>query len=127
MTQTLPQITEVIPYSPPGTVYTSGWTPRPDKQSPDLRPPTDEFATLASLLVHEADENETVPVVDLAAVMPQPSERPPGYRGTRRLVEPSREVPSWPWLLVPVVGHVLLVLAQVALLQVAIRVSGAVL
>lgn len=86
MTQTLPQITEVIPLAPdfPGTVYTA-WSPRADQQSPDLRPPTDEYATLASLLVHEADDAETQPVIDLAAVMPQPDGRPDGYRPLHRM------------------------------------------
>jgi hypothetical protein len=127
MTQTFTPITERIPLAPEvrGTVYTV-WSPRSDSQSPDLRPPTDEFVSLASFFVHEADEAETQPVVDLAAVMPEPDCRPPGYRGTRRMVEPPRD-PSWEWFALPTLGAVVHVLAQVALLQVAIKVSGAVL
>jgi hypothetical protein len=85
MTQTFTPITERIPLAPdfPGTVYTA-WSPRTDQQSPDLRPPTDEYALLASWLVHEADEAETQPVIDLAAAMPQPDVRPDGYRPLHR-------------------------------------------
>jgi hypothetical protein len=86
MNLTLPQITEVIAYDPPpppGTVYTA-WSPRTGSQSPDLRPPTDEFVVL-SWMAHAADEAETQPVIDLAAVMPQPDGRPPGYRSRHRM------------------------------------------
>lgn len=153
MTQTLPQITEVIPLAPdfPGTVY-SAWSPRYDSQSPDLRPPTDEFVSLASFFVHEADELDPVldtvwaeaardraeeavtqPVIDLAAAMPQPEKVPPPrrrplfYRRRHQMVEPPPAMPSWPWLALPLIGAGLLLAAHVALLQVAIRVSGAVL
>lgn len=62
------------------------------------------------------------------AAQPEPDPvRPPGYRGTRRMVAPPPATPSWPWLVLPLVGALLMVLTQVALLQVAIRVSGAVL
>jgi len=152
MTQTLPQITERIPLTPdfPGTVY-SAWSPRSDSQSPDINPPTDEFVSLASFFVHEADEldpvpdtvwaeaarlraadAETQPVIDLAAVMPQPSKVPPPrrrplfYRRRHEMVEPPRDL-LVPLLALGVAGGLLMIAVQVALLQVAIRVSGAVL
>jgi len=100
MTSTFAPITERIPLAPdfPGTVYTAGWTPRPDQQSPDLRPPTDEWAIVANRKVHEADDAETQAIIDLATpavvladVMPQPHARPKRYRGRRRAAAP-------PWL-----------------------------
>jgi hypothetical protein len=136
MTQMLnrdPADTAVIRYEP----YTTGgivrlWTPRTDQQSPDLRPPTDEYAIVANRLVHEADNAETQAVIDLATpavvlaeVMPQPQVRPPGYRGRRRMAAPDDLL--LPLLALGVVGGLLMIAVQVALLQVAIRVSGAVL
>lgn len=58
---------------------------------------------------------------------PKPEKRPRGYRGTRRMVVPPPRDPSWPWLVLPIAAAVLMVTVQVALLQVAIHVSGAVL
>jgi hypothetical protein len=142
----------VIRYVPahPGTIYAAGWTPRLDPQSPDLICPTDEHATLAELMRRAEDERLTAEreqrdkvwaeaaraaagkaeTVTLAEVMPQPyagepekheTAKPFMGRGRRRAER------LWPLLVLPLVGHVLMVLAQVALLQVAIRVSGEVL
>jgi hypothetical protein len=57
----------------------------------------------------------------------KPARRPFFYRGQRRKAGPPREAPLWPLLVLPLAGNVLVLLAQVALLAVAIRVSGAVL
>jgi hypothetical protein len=92
MTQTLnrnPATTAVIQYDrhsyvPGGIVHPSPWSPRTDPQSPDINPPSGEFVSLASFYVHEADEAETQPVIDLAAAMPQPEGRPDGYRSRHR-------------------------------------------
>lgn len=67
-----------------------------------------------------AEEEPVTP----AAVLPQPV-RPPGYRGDHRMVEPDDLL--LPLLALGVVGSLLMIVVQVALLQVAIRVSGAVL
>lgn len=117
----------------PGTVYTAGWTPRPNLQSPDLICPTEEHATL-EVLMRRAEEDRVRAEDDgrlaeedgyaLAVVMPQPV-RPPGYRGDHRMVEPDGLL--LPLLALGVVGGLLMIAVQVALLQVAIRVSGAVL
>jgi len=82
-------------YVPGGIVHPSVWSPRPDPQSPDINPPSGEFVSLASFFVHEADAAdpcadwsagaETVPVIDLAAVMPQPDVRPDGYHSRHRM------------------------------------------
>lgn len=121
MTQTLPPvterstftpITERIPLAPdfPGTVYTA-WSPRADQQSPDLRPPTDEFVVLswmerdaeeaepeafapfADWTDYQVGDHETVPVIDLAAVMPAPVQsRSARHRGKGRAAAP---LPPW--------------------------------
>jgi hypothetical protein len=113
MNLTLPQITEVIAYDPPpppGTVYTA-WSPRTGSQSPDINPPTDEFVVL-SWMAHEADEAETQPVIDLAAVMPQPEpevRKPLFGRGTHR-PPPRVELSPGSWMLAGAGG---LLLAEV--------------
>lgn len=171
MTQTMnrnPATTAVIQYDrhsyvPGGIVHPSPWSPRTDQQSPDINPPTDEFVSLASFFVHEADEADpllntvwaeaarmraeavTEPVIDLAAVMPQPSKVPPPRyrddpndpemartaktlfgRGTHR-PKPRVDMSPGAWMLAGAGLLVLFVAAVAAASVVAIRVSGAVL
>jgi len=105
----------IAPYLP-GTVYTAGWVPRPDAGSPDLVQPSwedvtladlmrrqseqeEEFAPLAGWSAHDdAEDAETQPVIDLAAVMPAPvveDHTPLWAQGRHR---PLSHVAPWVWM-----------------------------
>lgn len=85
MTQTLPQITEVIrhdlaPYLRGTTTYPVGWSPRRSPGSPDLMP---YDVPLAELLSEPEPAPELVDIdLDVVGTAPEPRRRP--YWGRHR-------------------------------------------
>lgn len=92
MTQTLPQITEVIHYDPAPDFPGTDWTPRPDPQSPDLVCVTGEYAALTDLF--HPDDVEQEPA-DPAEATRQPA--PVRARAARHRGKGRAPTPPWAW------------------------------